>query len=51
MRDKLQVERDANQEQVEALVNQSEKLQGYLNAGTVRKIIYVKNKLISFVVK
>ena len=51
VRDKLQVERDANQEQVEALVNQSEKLQGYLNAGTVRKIIYVKNKLISFVVK
>ncbi len=50
VRDKLTVVRDADQAVVEQLVKQSENLQKYLQQGTVRKTIFVKNKLINFVV-
>ena len=51
VRDKLVVIRDSTQEDVELLVNKSEKLKTYFNQGTLRKTIYIKNKLINFVVK
>ena len=42
---------NSDQEQVEQLAKQQEKVKKYLDNAEIKKVIFVKNKLISFVVK
>lgn len=51
IRGEVKTSSDADQSQVESLARADEKVAGYLAEGTVVKIIYVPQKLISFVVK
>tara|TARA_Y100000748_G_scaffold23211_1_gene17620 strand:- start:3597 stop:6011 length:2415 start_codon:yes stop_codon:yes gene_type:complete len=50
VREKLSVAIDSDQESVELVAKSSEKIQSYLDSGTLRKTIFVPNKLINFVV-
>jgi leucyl-tRNA synthetase len=50
LRDKITVPTDADEQAVLALAESSPKLQPWLNGKQVRKRIYVKQKLVSFVV-
>ena len=51
VRDRIELAPDATQEVAMATARASEKVQEYLNAGTVQKEIYVPGRLISFVVR
>ncbi len=50
VRDKLNCPADTTQTNIETLVKSSEKLQKYFESGTLRKTIFVPNKLINFVI-
>lgn len=50
VRDKLNCPADTAQSDIETLVQSSEKLQKYFESGTLRKTIFVPNKLINFVI-
>jgi len=50
LRSKIRVAADSTKEDVLALARQDEKLQGWLQGKTPRKIIYVEKKLVNFVV-
>ncbi len=50
VRDKLVVPNGASKEELEDVARGSEKLQRYFDQGTVRKVIFVPNKLLNFVV-
>ena len=50
VREKLSVAIDSDQESVELVAKSSEKIQSYLDSGTLRKTIFVPNKLINFVI-
>jgi len=50
LRGKFETQVDATQEEVEQLAKQDNNVCRYLDGKTVRKVIYVKNKLINFVV-
>ena len=50
VRDKCEISLDSDQKIVEIAVKQSKKIQDYLSKGELRKTIFVKNKLINFVV-
>ncbi|MDA1353188.1 MAG: leucine--tRNA ligase [bacterium] len=51
VRDKLDVARDASQDNVEALAQQSEKISAHTDGKTIVKIIYVPNKILNIVVR
>jgi leucyl-tRNA synthetase len=50
VRDKLLIAINSDQATVESVAKSSEKIQTYLDSGTLRKTIFVPNKLINFVV-
>ncbi len=50
MRETIEVENDASEEAVVDTVKKIEKLEKYLLAGEIKKIIYIKGKTINFVV-
>ncbi len=50
VRDRLDVPKDSDKVALEELAKNSEKLQKYFEQGTIRKVIYVPNKLLNFVV-
>ena len=50
LRGKFECSVDAEQDEVEQLAKQDDNVLRYLDGKTVRKVIYVKNKLINFVV-
>ena len=50
VRDRLDVPKDSSKEELEKLAQNSEKMQTYFVQGTIRKVIYVPNKLLNFVV-
>jgi leucyl-tRNA synthetase len=50
IRAKLQVDVDIDQAQIEELARKDEKVASYLEGKTIRKVIFVKNKLINFIV-
>ncbi|MBI60021.1 leucine--tRNA ligase [bacterium] len=50
VRDKLLIAINSDQATVESVAKSSEKIQLYLDSGTLRKTIFVPNKLINFVV-
>lgn len=49
VRGKIEVEANSNQEKVESLVRVNEQINKYINEGSIKKTIFVPNKLISFV--
>ena len=50
LRGKIIIETDQSEEEVNAIVNLDEKIYSYLKNSNIKKIIYVKNKLINYVV-
>ena len=50
LRSKIQVAADSKEEDILAMARQDEKLQEWLQGKTPRKVIYVKKKLVNFVV-
>ena len=50
LRGKVIIETDQNEDEVNAIVNLDEKIHGYLYPSDIKKIIYIKNKLINYVV-
>ena len=50
LRGKVTIETDQNEDEVNAMVNLDEKIHGYLKDNDIKKIIYIKNKLINYVV-
>ena len=50
LRGKIIIETDQGEEEVNAIVNLDEKIYSYLKNSNIKKIIYVKNKLINYVV-
>ena len=50
VRDKLLIAINSDQATVESVAKSSDKIQSYLESGTLRKTIFVPNKLINFVV-
>jgi len=50
VRDKLTIAINSDQATVESVAKSSDKIQTYLESGTLRKTIFVPNKLINFVV-
>ena len=50
VRDKLLIAINSDQATVESVAKSSEKIQTYLESGTLRKTIFIPNKLINFVV-
>ena len=50
VRDKLTIAINSDQSTVESVAKSSDKIQSYLESGTLRKTIFVPNKLINFVV-
>ena len=50
LRGKVTIETDQNEDEVNAIVNLDEKIHGYLKDNDIKKIIYIKNKLINYVV-
>jgi leucyl-tRNA synthetase len=50
LRGKVIIETDQNKEEVNLIVMLDEKLNSYLKDNDIKKIIYVKNKLINYVV-
>jgi leucyl-tRNA synthetase len=50
LRGKITIETNQNEDEVNAIVNLDEKIHGYLKDSDIKKIIYIKNKLINYVV-
>ncbi|MCA9382950.1 leucine--tRNA ligase [Candidatus Dojkabacteria bacterium] len=50
LRDTVEVEFDSDQEAVESAVKDSEKVQKYLENAEPKKVIYVKNKIINYII-
>lgn len=50
-RDVLEVNKDATQEEVEALAKSSSKVQSFMEGKTIVKVIYVKGRILNIVVK
>ncbi len=50
MRDIVNVSRDIDQENIEEILKSNEKIQKYLDGQNIKKIIFVKNKMINFVI-
>jgi leucyl-tRNA synthetase len=50
VRDKITVESGASQEEIEKLALNSSRVQSFLNGAKPKKIIYIKNKLLSIVI-
>jgi len=50
LRDKISIAADADQATIEATALASEKIQGFIEGKTLRKVIVVKNKLVNIVV-
>jgi leucyl-tRNA synthetase len=50
LRGKVTIETDQNEDEVNMIVNLDEKIHSYLKDSNIKKIIYIKNKLINYVV-
>ncbi len=50
LRGKIIIETDQREEEVNLIVNLDEKLHSYLKDSNIKKIIYIKNKLINYVI-
>ncbi|RAP31386.1 leucine--tRNA ligase [Candidatus Marinamargulisbacteria bacterium SCGC AG-414-C22] len=50
VRDKCQVPKDTTKDDIESIAKSNEKLKKYFEQGAVKKVIYVPNKLVNFVV-
>ncbi|MBD3279931.1 class I tRNA ligase family protein, partial [Candidatus Dojkabacteria bacterium] len=50
LRDEIEASAGANQKEVESLAKESEKIQNYLAEGELKRVIYVQDRLINFVV-
>jgi leucyl-tRNA synthetase len=50
LRGKIIIEVDQNEDEVNMIVNLDEKIHGYLKDSSIKKVIYIKNKLINYVV-
>lgn len=50
IRDKIEVEKDASQEDVMQIVKRQDKLKPYLDNSPIKKIIYVPNKILNIVI-
>ena len=50
LRGKVMIETDQDEDEVNMIVNSDEKIYSYLKDSSVKKVIYIKNKLINYVV-
>jgi leucyl-tRNA synthetase len=50
LRGKVTIKTDQNEDEVNMIVNLDEKIHSYLKDSNIKKIIYIKNKLINYVV-
>ena len=50
-RDKIEVQKDLSQKEIENLTKNLPKVRKYLEKKKIKKVIFVKNKLINFVVE
>ena len=50
LRGKVTIKTDQNKDEVNMIVNLDEKIHGYLKDSSIKKVIYIKNKLINYVV-
>ena len=50
LRGKVTIETDQNEDEVNMIVNLDEKIHSYLKDSNIKKVIYIKNKLINYVV-
>ena len=50
LRGKIIIEVDQNEDEVNMIVNLDEKIHSYLKDSSIKKVIYIKNKLINYVV-
>ena len=50
LRGKVTIKTDQNEDEVNMIVNLDEKIHSYLKDSNIKKVIYIKNKLINYVV-